>query len=63
MDQQKGLFERFYRPSPASTAPAIGLGLAIVKGIIEAHHGTAGITSEVGTGTTVWFTLPQPVEG
>jgi signal transduction histidine kinase len=36
-----------------------GLGLAIVRGLIELHRGMVGFTSEVGRGTTFWFTLPK----
>lgn len=63
-DEQEALFERFYRLRPSHDEPGIGLGLAIVKGIVEAHHGTIGIDSAPGEGTTVWFTLPgvAPVE-
>jgi two-component system, OmpR family, sensor histidine kinase VicK len=57
-EQQAGLFERFYRVRSDSDAPGVGLGLAIAKGIIEAHGGSIGIDTEVGTGTRVWFTLP-----
>ncbi len=35
-----------------------GLGLVIVKGIVEAHGGTVGLGSKVGTGSTFYFTLP-----
>jgi PAS domain S-box-containing protein len=56
-EQQAGLFERFYRVRADSDAPGVGLGLAIAKGIVEAHGGSIGIDSQVGSGTRVWFTL------
>jgi PAS domain S-box-containing protein len=59
-EQQAGLFERFYRVRADTDAPGVGLGLAIAKGIVEAHGGSIGIDSEVGSGTSVWFTLPRP---
>jgi signal transduction histidine kinase len=58
-EQQAGLFERFYRVRSNADAPGVGLGLAIAKGIVEAHGGSIGIDSEVGSGTSVWFTLPK----
>ena len=54
------VFEQFYRGEKSrnrSTGGA-GLGLAIAKGIVEAHGGQIGIQSELGNGTSVWFTLP-----
>jgi signal transduction histidine kinase len=58
-EQQAGLFERFYRVRSDSETPGVGLGLAIAKGIVDAHGGSIGIDSELGSGTNVWFTLPR----
>ena len=35
-----------------------GLGLVIVKGIVEAHGGTVGVYSNIGRGSTFYFTIP-----
>lgn len=49
------VFERFVK-GPGS--PGAGLGLAISKDVIAAHGGTIEISSELGKGTEVRFTLP-----
>lgn len=36
----------------------LGLGLAIVKTFVEAHNGVVSVESELGIGTTFYFTLP-----
>ena len=54
------LFQKFFRAENAvkSQTEGSGLGLYIVKGIIAAHGGEVGAESELGRGTTIYFTLP-----
>jgi signal transduction histidine kinase len=58
IEQQSGLFERFYRAQSGGDMAGIGLGLAIAKAIVDAHGGVIGVESAPGEGTRVWFTLP-----
>jgi len=56
------LFERFYRVDAGRSREVggTGLGLSIVKHLVEAMHGSIGVSSVVGQGTTFHFTLPLP---
>jgi two-component system OmpR family sensor kinase len=61
-EQQTRVFERFYRVDQSRTRSGTegsGLGLSIVQAIMDAHHGSVEIQSELGRGTT--FTLVFPV--
>lgn len=57
------IFERFYRAdsSRARSEGGTGLGLAIVRHLVQAMGGEVGAESELGKGTTIWFTLPLAV--
>ncbi len=57
-DDQHAIFDRFFRvENRVHTLEGTGLGLSIVRNIIEKHHSTVHLISEVGIGTTFWFDL------
>ncbi len=55
------IFDRFYQARAAHIAGhgGMGLGLTIVKHLVELHDGQVWFESEVGKGTTFFFTLPE----
>lgn len=52
------IFSPFWREDEAHSTPGFGLGLTLAKKVIEMHHGTISVTSELGKGTSVSVTLP-----
>lgn len=52
------IFDIFSRLHTRSEYPGTGMGLAIVRRAIEKHGGEAWVESELGKGSSFYFTLP-----
>jgi signal transduction histidine kinase/PAS domain-containing protein len=62
LDEKEHIWEQFYRTAQAGKQNkgevGLGLGLHICRVIIEKHNGHVGVSSQLGVGSTFWFTLP-----
>jgi len=61
-EDQKRIFDRFYRvhSDRSRVTGGSGLGLAIAAVIVQTHHGSIQVQSELGKGST--FTIRLPLE-
>ncbi|CAM4289384.1 PAS domain S-box-containing protein [Pedobacter westerhofensis] len=63
-DQVPHLFDRYWRGDHSGAKyTGLGLGLYICAEIIKKHDGQIGAVSELGKGSTFWFTVPASLAG
>ncbi|MGC1246918.1 MAG: ATP-binding protein [Spirulinaceae cyanobacterium] len=62
VEDQKRLFESFYRAENVNQIEGTGLGLAIVKHCVDLHGGTITFKSEEGIGTKFTLTIPNALK-
>jgi two-component system phosphate regulon sensor histidine kinase PhoR len=58
-DEQRRVFERFYKADRARSRGGTGLGLAIARHIVEGHGGRLSVDSTPGHGAMFCFTVPR----
>lgn len=60
MDEQtlSHIFHKFYQADTSHQQEGNGLGMTLVKQIIDLHHGTIQVDSQLGKGTEVTISLP-----
>lgn len=57
-EDQSRLFKPFERLETTSGIAGVGLGLNVCRRLVEAHGGRLWVESELGKGSTFFFTLP-----
>jgi signal transduction histidine kinase len=64
-DDLPKVFDRFqqFGKSYAPGQEGTGLGLSIAKYLVELHKGTISVNSELGVGSSFFFTLPREIPG
>jgi len=56
--EQPRIWGRLYRGDKSRSQRGLGLGLSLVKAIVEAHHGSVSVHSELGVGSEFTVALP-----
>lgn len=55
----ENVFKRFYTINKGDESESNGIGLSLTKDLVELHHGTINVESELGKGST--FTVDLPI--
>jgi signal transduction histidine kinase len=58
-DEQDRIWTRLFRGDRSRSQRGLGLGLSLVKAIVEAHGGTASVSSQLGQGSEFTVQLPR----
>ena len=58
-EDQKNIFQRFYRADKSRASKGTGIGLAMVNEIAELHKGTISVNSILGEGSTFLFIISK----
>ena len=58
---QKSVFEMFHRLHSAAVYEGSGIGLAFCNRIVATYNGRMWLESELGKGSTFYFTLPSAI--
>ena len=58
-EEQEKVFARFYQVEGTSKMTGLGLGLYLSKEIVERHGGHIGVNSQLGEGSTFYFSIPR----
>lgn len=59
--QFENIFRIFHTLAPHDAGEGTGIGLALVKKIVEYFGGRAWVASEIGKGSTFFFTIPKEI--
>jgi two-component system phosphate regulon sensor histidine kinase PhoR len=59
-ETQRKIFDKFFRVTKGNIhdVKGFGIGLSYVKAVVDAHHGSVDVQSELGKGTTMLVHLP-----
>jgi len=57
-EEQPRIWERLYRGDKSRHEKGLGLGLSLVRAVVQAHHGTAEVSSQAGQGSVFTIRLP-----
>jgi signal transduction histidine kinase len=58
-EHQQQIFDVFKRLHTRKEYPGTGIGLSICKRVVERHNGKIWVESELGRGSSFYFTLPK----